>query len=243
MIRSGLQFMFSTTILVLLFAYVAIGQEKTCGVTLKVISADEKREISDAYAEAYVTEVSKTFYAYPQGSIHTFENLNSGYHNFTVQKRGYKVSKYFLDLDCSKVDVGKNASIDVPLHEGYISEQENVTPQPKANTSGPNRFTVAGNSISNKDVARLFNNLNYLAVELGKATYPPAARAVKAAGPVTVHVIVNEAGEIESAEAWTGHPLLRAAAKQAAQKSKFKPILVGEKAIKIQGFIVYNFVP
>ncbi len=237
----GLNVLFSATVLLLLLAMATVGQDETCGVSLKVVDAEGKKEVSDAYAEAYATEISTSFYAYPGGSIHTFENLKTGYYHFTVQKRDYKISKYFQHVDCSKVGIEKVESILVPLHEGNISEQEDVTPRPKAATTDSGRFV--GKKLSLQDVARLSNYLNFLDAELGKASYPPAARAIKAGGAVTVHVIVNEAGEVESAEAWTGHPLLRAAAKQAAQKSKFDPILVRNKPIKIQGFIVYNFVP
>lgn len=239
----GLNLVFSATVLLLLFDVAAAGQNKTCGLSLKVVDADGKKEIAEAYAEAYALELSRAFYAYPEGSNHTFENLESGYYQFTVQKRGYKVSRYFKHLDCSDLEIDRKESILIPLHQGNISEQEDVTPRPKAATSGSSRFTVVGKKPSLEDVARLANYLNFLAAELGKPNYPPAARAVKAAGLVTVHVIVNEEGEIESAEAWTGHPLLRAAAKQAAQKSRFDPVLVRNKPIKLQGFIVYNFVP
>ncbi len=239
----GLNVLFSVTVLLLLFAVPGVGQNKTCGLTLKVVDADGKKEIADAYAEAYATEVSTAFYAYPEGSNHTFEDLESGYYHLTVQKRGYKISKYLQHLDCSKVDIKNQEPIMVPLHEGNISEREDVTPRTKVATSDSDRFARVGKQLSLEDVARLSNYLNYIAAELGKASYPPAARAVKAAGLVTVHVIVNEAGEIESAVAWTGHPLLRAAAKQAAEKSKFDPVLVRNKPIKVQGFIVYNFVP
>lgn len=215
------------------------GQDKTCEVTLKVIDANTKTEIPDAYAEAYVSARSTTFHALPNATMHTFRGLNSGFHSFSVQKRGYKVSKYAFHLDCNRIGANKALSIVVPLHEGLISENENVSPKQEDGPSGSDKFS---GPLSDADIARLFNYLNYDATELGAAKYPAAARAVKASGVVLVHVIVNEAGQIESAEAVSGHPLLRMAAKQAAAKSTFKPTLVAEKAIKRQGFIAYSFV-
>ena len=203
------------------------------------MDAAQKKEITGAYAEAYDTDASKTFYASESGPDHTFENLNSANYHFTVQKRGYKVSRYFLGLDCSKAGSGGKISILVPLYEGDIREQENVTPQTAEDLSGAPR--TAG-KLSKDDRARLFNYLNKLASRLAPPTYPLAARAVRASGSVLIHVIVNEAGNVESAEVVGGHPLLRDAAKKAAEKSKFKPTLAGEKAIRIQGFLIYNFV-
>jgi TonB family protein len=225
---------------VFVFANSAIAQEKTCGVVLKVVDAAQKKEIPGAYAEAYESGASKTFHASELGSDHTFENLNSTSYHFTVQKRGYKVSRYFLDLNCAKAGVGGKISILVPLHEGDIREQENVTPQTAEDLSGPPRDS--GKSLTKNDIARLSNYLNKIATRIAPPTYPLGARAVRAGGAVLIHVIVNEAGDVDSAEVVFGHPLLRDAAKKAAQKSKFKPTLIGEKAIRIQGFLVYNFV-
>jgi protein TonB len=72
--------------------------------------------------------------------------------------------------------------------------------------------------------------------------YPAAARAVRAAGTVTVQVTVDEAGNVISASAVSGHPLLRAAAAQAARGTKFSPTLLSGQPVKVTGVITYNFV-
>jgi TonB family C-terminal domain len=72
--------------------------------------------------------------------------------------------------------------------------------------------------------------------------YPPAARAVRAAGTVTVQVTVDESGNVISASAVSGHPLLRAAAAQAARGTKFSPTLLSGQPVKVTGVITYNFV-
>ena len=51
--------------------------------------------------------------------------------------------------------------------------------------------------------------------------YPPIAHAAHASGPVIVEVEVDSAGDVISARATSGHPLLRSASVKAAQEWKF----------------------
>lgn len=78
---------------------------------------------------------------------------------------------------------------------------------------------------------------------LPKPAYPPAAIAVRAAGPVSVRILVDDSGAVFSSEAVTGHPLLRASATQAACEAKFHPTVLDGKPMKMTGIITYNFVP
>ncbi len=84
--------------------------------------------------------------------------------------------------------------------------------------------------------------LNGKATVLPKPAYPAAARAVKARGKVTVQVVIDETGKIESANAVSGHPLLRAAAQQAAAGSAFSPTMMSGQPVRVVGVITYNFV-
>ena len=71
--------------------------------------------------------------------------------------------------------------------------------------------------------------------------YPSAARSKAVTGKVTVTVLVNKRGEVVSARAVNGDPLLRPAAVTAAKKAKFSPEkLVGEPS-RISGTITYTF--
>lgn len=85
--------------------------------------------------------------------------------------------------------------------------------------------------------------LNGKARSLPAAAYPPAALAVRAAGAVNVQVLVDEKGDVVSAAAVSGHPLLRVAALEAAKKATFAPTLLNGVPIKVSGVLVYNFVP
>jgi TonB family protein len=83
--------------------------------------------------------------------------------------------------------------------------------------------------------------LNGKATNLVKPAYPAAARAVNAQGAVNVQVTIDEDGNVISASAVSGHPLLRAAAVEAARASKFSPTLLSGQPVKVTGVIVYNF--
>lgn len=85
--------------------------------------------------------------------------------------------------------------------------------------------------------------LNGKATSLPKPPYPPAARAVRASGAVSVQVLIDESGNVVSASAVSGHPLLRAAAVQAARGARFSPTMLSGQAVKVSGVITYNFVP
>lgn len=84
--------------------------------------------------------------------------------------------------------------------------------------------------------------LNGKAISLPPPAYPPAAMAVRAGGAVSVQVLVDEGGNVISAAAVSGHPLLRAAAEAAAREARFAPTLLSGTPVKISGVITYNFV-
>lgn len=99
--------------------------------------------------------------------------------------------------------------------------------QPTANNSGSN--IVSGGVLNGK------------AVNMPVPDYPASAKAVGATGTVNVSVVVNENGDVTSANATSGHPLLKEAAIKAAKQAKFQPFLQSGKAVKVIGIIVYNF--
>lgn len=84
--------------------------------------------------------------------------------------------------------------------------------------------------------------LNGKATHLVTPPYPPAAKAVHASGAVNVQVSIDTAGNVVSASAVSGHPLLKQAAEQAARQSKFSPTMLSGQAVSVTGVIVYNFV-
>jgi TonB family protein len=85
--------------------------------------------------------------------------------------------------------------------------------------------------------------LNGKAISLPKPTYPAIAKAAHASGTVVVQVTVDEDGNVTSAKAVSGHPLLQAAATQAARQARFTPTVLAGKPVKVNGVLTYNFEP
>lgn len=100
---------------------------------------------------------------------------------------------------------------------------------------------VAGNDIDGKTISG--GVLNSKAVSLPLPEFPAAAKAVAASGTVNVQVTIDEEGNIISAQAISGHPLLRQSAVKAAKEAKFAPIFLSGQPVRVSGVLVYNFAP
>ncbi len=83
--------------------------------------------------------------------------------------------------------------------------------------------------------------VNSKAINLVKPIYSAAARAIRAAGEVKVQVTIDENGKVISANAVSGHPLLRESAEIAAKSSKFTSTTLSNEKVKVTGIIIYNF--
>jgi protein TonB len=83
--------------------------------------------------------------------------------------------------------------------------------------------------------------LNGKATSLPNPPYPPIAKAAHASGNVTVEVTIDEDGNVVSARAVSGHPLLQAASVAAARQAKFAPTKLSGQPTKVQGVLVYTF--
>lgn len=96
-------------------------------------------------------------------------------------------------------------------------------------TSNSNSKTISGGVLNGK------------AIKFPQPPYPPAARAVRATGSVSVQVTVDEKGDVISANAVSGHPLLKSAAVQAARGAKFEPTKLSGKPVRVSGILTFNF--
>jgi protein TonB len=84
--------------------------------------------------------------------------------------------------------------------------------------------------------------LNGKAINLPKPSYPAIAKAAHASGTVVVQVLIDENGNVVSANAVSGHPLLIQAAVSAARQARFSPTKLSGQPVKVTGVIQYNFV-
>ncbi|HVF31084.1 MAG TPA: TonB family protein [Pyrinomonadaceae bacterium] len=103
---------------------------------------------------------------------------------------------------------------------------------------------VAEASASNPMTSSLVRGgiLNSRAASLPMPNYPPAATAVRAEGTVVVQITIDEGGNVVEASAVSGHPLLRAAAVQAAKLATFAPTRLEGQPVRVSGVLTYNFV-
>lgn len=127
------------------------------------------------------------------------------------------------------VDTGGTGGLSTGTGTATTGSEEDAPP-PKA-TPKPAPKTVSGGVLNGK------------ATSLPKPPYPAAAKAVRAGGAVSVQVLISESGSVISANAVSGHPLLRAAAEGAARGARFSPTMLSGQAVKVSGVITYNFVP
>jgi TonB family protein len=182
--------------------------------------------------------------------IGTYKEQGDGTGNaaFTVSVVGTKASgRYFVTMDKErgawrvtngfvKVD-GEDEPINVVENEGNGSgagtgESGNANddvPPPPPPPGAKGRPAISGGVLNGKAISK------------PEPPYPAIAKAARAQGAVTVQVEVNEQGQVVSANAVSGHPLLRASAVAAARQAKFTPTLLAGKPVKVSGVLTYNF--
>lgn len=71
--------------------------------------------------------------------------------------------------------------------------------------------------------------------------YPSLAKAANVSGTVQVEITVDETGNVISARAVSGHPLLKAAAVDAARQWQFSPTTLSGQPVKVAGTLTFNF--
>jgi TonB family protein len=108
------------------------------------------------------------------------------------------------------------------------------SPRPDVNRTDAR--TSQGNLISDCEPMTLYTTFK------PELVYPPAARAVQAAGLVSVDVVIDEDGKVIWAKVLEGHPLLHATALRAACQTRFKPVVdCIKRRLKTNTVIYYNF--
>jgi TonB family protein len=215
------------------------GQTVSCSLQLNVFELDVNKPIQNAEnVKAILKETTLKKSLEAASPLLQFQNLTAGNYRVELIKDGVKRREKTIELDCNLADENGLAQTNIYLWDKGIKE----LPSTK---SGDVQF-VQGDSMakpSNGDCLNKPENcsINKGALNLVKPAYPPAARAVNVSGSVNVQATLDEDGNVISAAAVDGHPLLRAAAVKAAKKSKFHPTLLENSPVRVTGIIVYNF--
>ncbi|HET9789592.1 MAG TPA: energy transducer TonB, partial [Pyrinomonadaceae bacterium] len=79
------------------------------------------------------------------------------------------------------------------------------------------------------------------AISLPQPVYPIIAKQIKLQGAVSVQILIDELGNVVSAEAVDGHPILVPEARKAALRARFTPTKLSGVPVKVSGVIVYKF--
>ncbi len=210
------------TVVVLCMTTVA-GQTNLCNLKLNVIQNEDRAVVENATAVLVSEKTSGKIKSTSKDGMPYFAKLPVGKYSVVVGKKEYKQTSKNFNLDCESVNEQNVASEIIFLWKGDTKQTIKVF---------DGSFTTANGSTILTDTAGLV-----------KPSYPRAARAVKATGAVNVRVMIDELGDVVSAKAVSGHPLLQSAAVQAAKASKFETTRLQGIPVKITGIIVYNFVP
>ncbi|HEY6187133.1 MAG TPA: TonB family protein [Pyrinomonadaceae bacterium] len=130
-----------------------------------------------------------------------------------------------------------------PAPVGQVAESRPTptpTPPPPAQQSDAHGNTPAGTSAPDSQLTNV-GSLVDKATQRVSPSYPTMARTARVTGIVTVYVEVDEQGRVAAVSRTDGPQLLKQAAVDAARKWKFKPTIVDGKAVRVRGFINFNF--
>ncbi len=163
----------------------------------------------------------------------SFANLTSGRYKIEIIKNGFQRRVKEFELKCKTIDEILTVSKILYLQKGDVNKVTEFNPTIFGVLNHNRQYTAKSNELTVKDNA----------LSIAQPKYPAAARAVRASGAVQVQVTIDEDGEVITASAISGHPLLQQAAETAAKESRFTPTLLSGEPVKITGIIVYNFIP
>lgn len=244
----------------------ASGQTKRCALTLSVSATNkyfETRPVNGARATALNTGTHKSIPAVLSMGEPLFPKLPDGQYRITVTKLGFKRAVQPVSFTCELMNARATLQVDlapgnfrrsvVASSESVNANQINIPPVRRGIT------TILGTESSSEFKGVLGSEppapgearprgaiaggvLNGKAVVLPKPAYPAIARQAHASGIVTVQVVIDEEGNVISAHAVSGHPLLQAVSVEAARNSKFSPTRLSGQPVKVTGVITYNFV-
>lgn len=236
----------------------------TCGLLIEASPEDSSKAIKGVTATVISRETSRIYRStFRQGRPY-IANLPEGRYKLTLKKVGYKQTIDNVTVSCDEAEDGvftaytnmwrgaSTETVEVPSLPVKEMRLERITKL--GSTDGAGRGVVVDRVDSQGSLSSSPSPggspksisggvLNGKATSLPKPEYPPAAMAVRASGAVSVQVLIDENGDVVSANAVSGHPLLRAASEAAARGAKFSPTLLEGNPVKVSGVITYNFVP
>lgn len=210
-------------------------QTPVCNLQFEVfdLNSEQPVKVIDKVRAVLTNLATEKTDEFSAGAMPLFSNLTSGKYKIEIIKNGFQRRVKEYELNCGAAAEAITISKVLYLQKGDSKE---ITKFDKA---------VFGIKDEGKEFKAVPNEsaINGRAVILAKPKYPSAARAVRASGSVQIQVTLDEDGEVATANAISGHPLLRQAAERAAKESRFAPTIYKGQPVLVTGIIVYNFNP
>lgn len=128
---------------------------------------------------------------------------------------------------------GGNGTGEGGLGDGTVAERVVEDEEPPPPPAKPRKVE--------KPVIRSLGVVNGRATVLPKPFIPAAAKVANSLGTVSVKVLIDENGNVVSADAVSGSVLLRESSEAAARQAKFAPTLLSGEPVKVSGIINYHF--
>lgn len=144
------------------------------------------------------------------------------------------------------VTIPTAVSLSGPAERGVLEvvKAEEAAAEPARPTVKPIRQRVVGSGPAearNSDTPVAVGSLIDFASEKVQAIYPSSAKSLRVTGIVRVEVLVDEKGSVSSVTKVTGPLQLQNAAKDAALRWKFRPVIREGVPARASGFINFNF--
>lgn len=223
----------------------ALAQTNSCGLKLNVYNYQENPAILPEPIKGVTASLQNIkSHSKIKNTLHNempyFVNVEKGTYQATISMKGYKVTTKEIELTCEFANEQNFVSENMFLWKGSSNETVKMFGTSFTIGSKDGESQAASLNVSKVDKPELVHGKS---AYIPQPIYPAAARAVRASGSVRVGITIDELGNIESAKALDGHPLLRAAAEKAARESKFESTRLQGIPVKITGILVYNFIP
>jgi TonB family protein len=186
--------------------------------------------------DASVADFSKSIELDPK-DVPAYMNRGNSYERMGDLQKAVDDYKKAVELDPANQPASSNLTRLQSDLQAKLNPEPKVAPKPVDSAPAVPAPTAKADP---NQVANVGSLKNY-ASRLVTPVYPALERQRNVQGVVSVQITLDEEGKVVGAKAISGPPSLRQPAQDAAEKSKFKPVIAGDRAIRAMGVINYNF--
>jgi TonB family protein len=209
-----------------------------------VLAFDGKK---DKAKEIYAQYLSRAEAVYGADTKELVPHLEKVINYYLFAKDFDEADRYYIRREIVKIKTGESKRTGPNEFQDSIAcfLHQNLSPKELAERQSKISEALAEyreKNVSSGGIKRVSGGVvNGKVRGLPKPEYPESARSKGIKGIVLVRLVIGRDGNIISAEGVCGHPLLQAAAVEAAEKASFEPTLLAGEPVEVSGYIVYNF--